>query len=973
MLFLNTWLLLGLIAVLIPIIIHLLNRRQARYMEWGAMQFLEESFASRKSRIQLEEVLLMATRCLLLALLALAVARPFIPAGSVFSWLVVLPLLLAGVGCLGAWSVLRDDPTWRRRVFWWGLLALVLAAGFVVGETLMGKRYGGTDRDVVIILDASDSMAIKREGRTNFEHALEEARSMIREAPRGTAFGIVLAGGAADLLFPAPVLSRQDLLQRLEHLEPGGGSAYLPQAFSAALSCLARGTRGPKQIVLIGDGQALNWDASGKDAWLAVRNLMQALPVPPQVVWRRLPFPESYRNVALESITLPQSSAGVFQDTALDVTIRNTGREAVTPASVILTIEGESQMMPAGGQLAPGASSVVRFHHRFTQSGVMTVKARIAVEDDLQADNSATIVVPVARNLHVLVVDGNPALNLLDRAAGFTALGLTPDEAAGMTPLQEMDKTRYAMKTTVVDAPAILRISNFDSYHAVVLSDVVRLPTQVVARLSRYVAAGGGLLIAPGTRCEADFYNAWLADGVPFLPAKLDQWAAPGGGVVRHPALESFKMEAIKGLADTRCSDLDTWALTSFWSLSERRSPEVTVDARMDDGHPLLVERRHGQGRILLSAFPLDASGGNLVSRQAFVPLLHSLVYALAETAAPELNLVSGPAVTLTFAPSLAGKPLAQTVSGLRGEYFDTKISASRPDLIRIDPVLSLHWTNLPSRTQATLKPWERARVGIRWTGSLTPVQTGTYQFIFEGGDHLNLWLDGNLVLNGTKRRHSKVELVAGRSYDVRIEYLGQNAKDGARWLWVPPDKIEAVVPAACLKPTRGEIAISQLNEELTVMDPGGKERSVSAEMRNGIVSLTVPGRPAPGMYVVRTTYTLRNVLGDMIDADGNLPFTIRTAVAESEVEPLPATAEVMMREYIDLMEAPTLKDAQLALSGRRFGRELWRILTCLALGLIVVEVALTRWIARSRRAGQWKAVVFDDAAAARSALGENR
>ena len=73
MLFLNMALAAGLAAILVPIIPHLLNRKSAKSIDWGAMQFLMESLATRSRKIQLEEALLMACRCLLFGLLALAI------------------------------------------------------------------------------------------------------------------------------------------------------------------------------------------------------------------------------------------------------------------------------------------------------------------------------------------------------------------------------------------------------------------------------------------------------------------------------------------------------------------------------------------------------------------------------------------------------------------------------------------------------------------------------------------------------------------------------------------------------------------------------------------------------------------------------------------------------------------------------------------------------------------------------------
>ena len=42
MTFINAILLFGLFATAIPIIIHILNRRRAAVVDWGAMKFLEE-------------------------------------------------------------------------------------------------------------------------------------------------------------------------------------------------------------------------------------------------------------------------------------------------------------------------------------------------------------------------------------------------------------------------------------------------------------------------------------------------------------------------------------------------------------------------------------------------------------------------------------------------------------------------------------------------------------------------------------------------------------------------------------------------------------------------------------------------------------------------------------------------------------------------------------------------------------------
>src|SRR5436189_5539109 len=75
--FLNLLMLFGLAALVIPPLIHLLNRRRFQVVDWGAMQFLQISETTRR-RLLIEELLLMALRMGLIALFVLALAAPFV-------------------------------------------------------------------------------------------------------------------------------------------------------------------------------------------------------------------------------------------------------------------------------------------------------------------------------------------------------------------------------------------------------------------------------------------------------------------------------------------------------------------------------------------------------------------------------------------------------------------------------------------------------------------------------------------------------------------------------------------------------------------------------------------------------------------------------------------------------------------------------------------------------------------------------
>ena len=72
--FLSPWMLIGLAALALPIIIHLLQRQRVVQIPFSTLRFLKlvQSKTARRSRV--ENLLLLLLRCLVFALLILAAA-----------------------------------------------------------------------------------------------------------------------------------------------------------------------------------------------------------------------------------------------------------------------------------------------------------------------------------------------------------------------------------------------------------------------------------------------------------------------------------------------------------------------------------------------------------------------------------------------------------------------------------------------------------------------------------------------------------------------------------------------------------------------------------------------------------------------------------------------------------------------------------------------------------------------------------
>src|SRR5512141_212365 len=76
MTFLNPFVLFGLVAAAIPVILHLLNLRKLRTIEFSTLAFLKELQQTKIRRLKLRQLLLLIVRTLLVICIIFAFARP---------------------------------------------------------------------------------------------------------------------------------------------------------------------------------------------------------------------------------------------------------------------------------------------------------------------------------------------------------------------------------------------------------------------------------------------------------------------------------------------------------------------------------------------------------------------------------------------------------------------------------------------------------------------------------------------------------------------------------------------------------------------------------------------------------------------------------------------------------------------------------------------------------------------------------
>ncbi len=196
------------------------------------------------------------------------------------------------------------------------------------------------------------------------------------------------------------------------------------------------------------------------------------------------------------------------------------------------------------------------------------------------------------------------------------------------------------------------------------------------------------------------------------------------------------------------------------------------------------------------------------------------VLYAVGSTLSGDA-VIPVPASFLT----LGGKG---TPTGFRGEYFNNQELQGQPADVRTDQQVNFDW----GRYKPAPHVGEN-NFSVRWTGKLTPAESGVYRLGATADDGVRLYLDGQLLIdawtsNPTKTVTKEVNLEAGRAYDVRMEYYQYNREAIAKLVWSYPHFAERQIDEAVRAARQADVAIVVLGisaalegEEMTVRTEG--------------------------------------------------------------------------------------------------------------------------------------------------------
>lgn len=479
--FLNPWAMLaGVLAVSIPVIIHLINRMQFRRVRWAAMEFLLAAQKKMRRRMILEQFILLLLRIMLMLLAGLLLSR----------WLMGGQPPAPPVD-LALHDVLLDD-----------------SLSMSDREPAQGDEREAFQAAVEDCVRLARELAVKR--------VPSRLRVRLASDPDNPFFDEQVGDGSASALSAALAKTKANPV-RIPLAMP------FRSTVDASLGMNEKG-RIQRVVHLMSDLRANDW-SDGQMANDAQRFVGQDGEI--RLLDCANPTrsgggePAAHGNLALMGLMPETRSVLEGQPATITALVANFGRnprraglsvsvngsrdatasrlvESLPPGQVSPVVFRVVPIRPTGSQQASGTPApdpMKRDAIRRADPALMSV--RVALEDDartgISADDSRDLVLAVRNRFPVLVVDGGSS-GRADGSPGPDALHF----GAALNP-------------QIFDAefrdPRELSTSDLGAYVVVVMLNITDIPDPDIVRLDSYVRDGGCVAWFTGDRTDPVFAN----------------------------------------------------------------------------------------------------------------------------------------------------------------------------------------------------------------------------------------------------------------------------------------------------------------------------------------------------------------------------------------------------------------------------------------------------------------------------------
>jgi len=608
----SPWLLSGLVLATIPIIIHLFHKRRYRETRWAAMRFLLEASRKNTRRLRLEQLVLLAIRTLILLLLPLALAQPYITSfGGLF-----------------------ESKTRTHRV---------------------------------IVIDASFSMGYTTGGESHFDRARRMARQVAQDSRSGDALNLVRIAGAR----PPAIIARasyraEDVIREIDGMQLSHEPAQVVPALRAVNEILDSVPDVPdKEVILLTDFQTHSWALNSTQDQAQLQDQMR------QVTQRgRLRAIDlglaAAANVAVVDLALSDANVILGQPAHFRATLQNFADQAAAALNVSLFVDGQlvqSQTVDLG----PNDHLQLNYQFAFAETGDHEVELRSAA-DNLEIDDRRRLAVRVKQQIEVLLIDGRPSGRPSDGAAFYVERALNP--RSGDQPQFTHIRTRVHSDGEL----AGLDLAEFDcvilcNIELFTQREAERLRSYVTSGGSLIVILGDQVNRDSYNAILYDSDNQ-------LLPARLDERVgnADDPQILYRFATDNLEHPVMSVYRGNPGAGLERPLVLEYFKLNTNDNPRARVVLYYDTQHPVIVESPVGLGRVAVVSTACDGGRWNTLARRdggVLVTLMNELVAFLISGHSRQRQLIVGDPISRSV--SAAAQP--ESIEIVRPNQINQSVS----------------------------------------------------------------------------------------------------------------------------------------------------------------------------------------------------------------------------------------------------------------------------------------------------------
>jgi hypothetical protein len=611
----------GLLLAGIPILIHILNRRRYKIVTWAAMDFLLNAMKKNRRRLKFEQWALMAVRCLVLALLGLALARP--------------------LGCENA-----------------------SLAG-------LGASRAGVH---VFVIDNSYSMAyeIDRPGaNTHLAQAKLLAKGMIDRLSRGgESVAIVTASSpAAAIGNGKPTYDLDAAKAAIDRIEQSAGGTDVLGAMQIALQIGRDESKQPERtLYFLTDCTKSAWETQQAAAFKqTAAELAQVFKLTNFNLGRGQQTNQAAVELSPGSNLITTKFPADFR-----AVLRSFGGTPETP----LQWKIDDQLQPGGGMIKLDASTPPQTlsNVNIKVGGPHVITASLAGGDKLKIDDTRYLVTAVASELKVLIVEGERGMGGAGGSGAFLQLALSPPKTSDSPAANGNFKTDSYFSAESISA---LELAGkvLTEYGAVAMTDVGQITASQADRLADYVKNGGTLVWFMGEQVSSENYNTILVPRK-LLPGPLAKRMSvasdQSGFLFDFKPLAPSIHRLVSIFAKRERTGLETAQVFTYWetvlpdnSQVERvldylplgSKPGATTEKDKAAADPAITTHTLGRGHVVFFSTSAGPEWTSLPAKPAYLALMHELLGGSISSGDAWLNHTVGQAVEVPISVQINGQP----------------------------------------------------------------------------------------------------------------------------------------------------------------------------------------------------------------------------------------------------------------------------------------------------------------------------